>query len=86
MFSTRCFISVIKISKHQYYYQFKTQNKVKPKFISVYIGLDGLEMTILNTRNNQHFDSLRFGYRLWTSNDAALKLIGYQINYKKYID
>jgi hypothetical protein len=47
---TRCFISnsknqqasiLLSIQKHK--------TRIKPKFISVYIGLDGVEMTILNT-------------------------------------
>jgi hypothetical protein len=79
----------VKISKHQYYYQLKTQNKLSPSLSSVYIGLDGVEMTILNTEIialmrliNQDLDT-DYGHRKMT---AALKLIGYQINHKNYID
>jgi hypothetical protein len=53
----------------------------------VYIGLDGVEMTILNTEIialmrliNQDLDT-DYGHRKW----LLLKLIGYQINYKKSI-
>jgi hypothetical protein len=41
-------LAIIKISKHQYYYQFKnTKQGLSPSLSSVYIGLDGVE--ILNT-------------------------------------
>jgi hypothetical protein len=85
---TRCFISNSKISKHQYYYQLKTQNKIKPKFISVYIGLDGVRDTILNTEIialmrliNQDLDT-DYGHRKMT----ALKLMVIKSTTKKYID
>jgi hypothetical protein len=80
-------LAIAKISKHQYYYQLKnTKQGLSPSLSSVYIGLDGVEMTILNTEIialmrliNQDLDT-DYGHRKMT---AALKLIGYQINHKK---
>jgi hypothetical protein len=44
---TRCFIS--KNQQASILLSIQNTKQVKPKFISVYIGLDGVEMTILNT-------------------------------------
>lgn len=80
-------LQIAKISKHQYYYKPKvTKQGVQPSLSSVYIGLNGVEMTILNTEiitlmRLIHQDSdTDYGHRKMT---AALKLIGYQINHKK---
>jgi transposase InsO family protein len=75
------------MTKHQYYYQSKgTKQGLSPSVSSIYIGLDGVEMTILNTEiialmRLIHQDSdTDYGCRKMTT---ALKLIGYQINHKK---
>ena len=63
-----------------------TKQGIKPSLSSIYIGLDGVEITILNTEIISlirliHLDSdTDYGHRKMTS---ALKLIGYQINHKK---
>jgi hypothetical protein len=82
---TRCFISN-KNQQASILLSIQNQNKLSPSLSSVYIGLDGVEMTILNTEIialmrliNQDLDT-DYGHRKMT---AALKLIGYQINYKK---
>ena len=75
------------MTKHQYYYQSKgTKQGLSPSVSSIYIGLDGVEMTILNTEIialmrliHQDLDT-DYGHRKMT---AALKLIGYHINHKK---
>ena len=43
-------LQIAKITKHQYYYKPKlTKQDLKPSLSTFYIGLDGVEMTILNT-------------------------------------
>lgn len=80
-------LQIAKLTKHQYYYKpKKTKQGVKPSLSSVFISLDGKEMTILNNEiialmRLIHQDSdTDYGHRKMTS---ALKLVGYQINHKK---
>jgi hypothetical protein len=82
-------VSLVKISKTSILLSIQNTKQVKPKFISVYIGLDGLEMTILNTEIialmrliNQDLDT-DYGHRKMT---AALKLMVIKSTTKKYID
>jgi putative transposase len=80
-------LQIAKITKHQYYYKPKTTKQgVKPSLSSVFMGLNGVEMTILNAEiialmRLIHQDSdTDYGHRKMT---FALQIIGYQINHKK---
>lgn len=80
-------LQVAKITKHQYYYKSKaTKQGLKPSLSTLYIGKDGVEMSILNTeltalmRLIHQDEDTDYGHRKMS---VALKLVGYQINHKK---
>ena len=75
------------MTRHQYYYKPKLSKQgLAPSLSSIFINLDGFEMTILNTeivalmRLIHQDEDTDYGYHKMT---AALKLIGYKINHKK---
>ena len=80
-------LQIAKVTKHQYYYKPKaTKQGSKPSESTLYIGLDGPQMTVLNTdviglmRLIHQDEDTDYGCKKMT---IALQLIGYKINHKK---